>query len=61
MVQHLFPGYTLERDDEFLNWNARPLEDAHLQFAALDALILPLLEVALRDKGWMPSVVLGMP
>lgn len=59
MVQSLFPGYTLERTNEFLNWNRRPLEEAHLQFAALDALILPLLETALRDQGWMPSVILG--
>lgn len=59
LIQEVFPGYYLDRHLEASNWDTRPLLAPQLRFASLDALILIIIESALRAKGLKPSIVAG--
>lgn len=59
LVQDIFLGYYFERTLELSNWNARPLLPSQLRFAALDALILIIVETALRSRRLRPAITLG--
>ncbi|CEM16027.1 unnamed protein product [Vitrella brassicaformis CCMP3155] len=54
-----FLGGHLDKAPQLSNWNFRPLSDTQRHYAALDAYVLILLEVALRHRGLMPLRILG--
>ncbi|KAF8822911.1 hypothetical protein IE077_002051 [Cardiosporidium cionae] len=50
---------TLDKSLRLSNWNTRPLSIPQLEYAASDAYVLLMLEIALRNKNWYPSKIIG--